>query len=251
MKPKERRAEIASLIGRQGRISVDELALMFGVSAETVRRDLGRLAETGAVQKIHGGAKRARLHAEGSFTERMTESAEAKREIAKKLVQVLEPGDTIFIDTGSTTLICAEEIAAVGRLTVITNSIGIARILGAPELRNAVYLIGGSFSADAGETIGPMAVEQIGEFQADHAILSVAAIDGGVGIMDANFDEARVARAMIERSRHVIVVANAAKFDRMAAFRVCPLDEVDILVSDEAPGPELAAALRTAGVELR
>jgi len=104
MKPRERRLEIASIIGRQGRITVDELALHFGVSAETVRRDLGQLAEDGAVQKIHGGAKRIRLHAEGSFRERMGEGAAEKRVVARKAATLVEPGDTLFIATGSTTI---------------------------------------------------------------------------------------------------------------------------------------------------
>lgn len=251
MKPRERRLEIAGMIGRQGRITVEELALHFGVSAETVRRDLGHLAEEGAVQKIHGGAKRIRLHTESSFRERMTEDAEAKRAIAAKLATVVEPGDTLFIDTGSTTLMCAEAIAALGRLTVITNSVAIAQAVAAAERGNAVYLVGGSFGADNGETTGALAIEQIGHFKADHAVLSAAAVDASSGVMDSSFEEAQVARAMIRRARHVIVAAHAAKFDRAAAFRVCPLEEVDLLVSEAAPGPELAVALLSASVEVK
>lgn len=251
MKPKDRQAEIARLVGQQGQVSVDALALHFDVSAETIRRDLGQLAERGAVQKVHGGAKQPRLHSEGSFQERMTENAEAKRLIARKLSQLLDPGDTIFIDTGSTTLFCAEALTAIEGLAVITNSVRIAQAIGGSETQGSVYLIGGSFVGDNGETVGPLAIEQIGAFQADHAVLTVAAIDAEVGVMDSSFDEARVARAMMARSRHVVLVADATKFERMAAFRVCDLDEVDILISDQAPGPGLAKALQVAGVELR
>lgn len=250
MKPRERRLEIASIIGRQGRITVDELALHFGVSAETVRRDLGQLAEDGAVQKIHGGAKRIRLHAEGSFRERMGEGAAEKRLVARKAAALVEPGDTLFVDTGSTTIACAEAIAAIGRLTVITNSVAVAGILGAAEHGNAVYLVGGRFGAEDGETVGAMAVEQIAHFQADLALLSAAAIGAAGGVMDSSFEEAQVARAMIRRSRRVAIVAHAAKFGRVAAFRVCPLEDVDILVSDADPGPELAVALRSASVDV-
>ncbi len=251
MKPRDRRADIAEIIGQQGQVSVDELAARFTVSAETIRRDLARLAEDGVVQKVHGGAKRPRLHAEGTFQERMTEDAEAKRSIARKLAALLEPGDTIFMDTGTTTLICAEAVAEVGRLTLITNSVAIAHAVAASQAGNSVYLLGGQYGADNAETYGPLAIDQISGFQADHAVLTVAAIDATEGVMDSNFDEARVAREMIDHSRQLLIVAHGGKFDRMAAFRVCRLDEIDVLISDVPPGPLLAAALAGAGVELR
>jgi DeoR family glycerol-3-phosphate regulon repressor len=251
MRPRDRQASIAEIIGREGQMSVDDLALRFGVSAETIRRDLGQLAEDGLVRKVHGGARRPRLHAEGTFQERMTDNATAKRALAEKLADLLEPGDTIFMDTGSTTLYCAEALAGLGGLTIITNSVAIAQVLGAPGTTNAVFLLGGQFSGANGETHGPLAIAQAGAFQADHAVLTVAAIDAKVGAMDASFDEARVAREMIDRSRQLLVVADSGKFDRMAAHRVCDLDEIDVLVSEQPPGAELSAALQRAGVELR
>lgn len=251
MKPRDRQAKIAAIIGQEGQASVDALAARFDVSAETVRRDLTQLAESGLVQKVHGGAKRPRLHAEGSFLERMGEEADAKQEIGRKLRALLEPGDTVFIDTGSTTLIGAAAIADIGRLTVVTNSADIARTMaqGAPD--NAIYLIGGRYAADNSETLGPLAIAQIATFQADSAILTVAAVDAEAGVMDADIEEAHVARAMIANAQQVIIVASANKFGRRAAFRVCELGAVDILVSDSQPPVELAAALQSAGVELR
>jgi len=251
MKPKQRQSEIAALIGRDGQVSVDALAERFDVSTETIRRDLGLLAEAGVVQKVHGGAKRPRLQSESSFQQRMTENAEGKRTIAGKLAGIVERGDTLFIDTGSTTLACAEELAPTGGMTVITNSLRIAQVFGAVGLENAVYLLGGSYSNDNAETSGPLAIAQIEAFQADYAVLTVAAIDSRAGVMDANFDEAQVARAMIGRSRNVVVVADATKFDRRAAFQVCALSDVDLLVSDGCPAPGLANSLLTAEVTIR
>lgn len=232
-------------------MSVDALALEFEVSAETIRRDLGQLAGNGVLQKVHGGARRLRLNAEGSFQERMAENAEAKRVIAQKVVPLVEPGDTIFIDTGSTTVICAEALAAVEQLTVITNSVAVAQIFGAPRAGTTVFLLGGEFGAGNGQTVGPLVIEQIQGFQADHAILTTAAVDGSAGAMDANIDEAQVARAMIAQSRNLFVLASQEKFGRKAAFRVCRLEEIDIIVSDAAPGPDQMAALEAARVELR
>ena len=251
MKPKERQAKIAEIVDQQGRMTVDSLSAHFGVSAETIRRDLGELAESGVVQKVHGGVKPLKLHFEGSFQERMAEDAAGKRIIARKLLDLVEPGDTIFIDTGSTTLFCAEELSALERLTVITNSVRIAQIFAAAGNGASIYLLGGAFSSDNGETVGPIAIEQIANFHADHAILTVAAIDHEAGATDASFDEAQVGRAMARNARHVYVVASGAKFGRRAAFGVCPLAQIDVIVSDARPPPELLKALRASGTAMR
>lgn len=251
MKPALRQAQIGELIGRQGQMSVEALAAHFDVSAETIRRDLGQLAECGLLQKVHGGAKRFKLRTEGSLQERMAENAAAKRIIADKLVQLVDPGDTIFVDTGSTTLICAEVLATIDRLTVITNSIAIAQVFGAAPTGSVIYLLGGIFNGSNGETIGSLSIEQIAGFQADHAIISVAAIDRQAGVMDASFDEAQVARAMIEHSRTLLVAVDSTKFDRKAAFVVCPLAGIDVLISDRPLEADFAAVLQAVSVEVR
>lgn len=251
MKPKQRQSQIAAIIDRDGQVSVDALAVRFDVSTETIRRDLGLLAEAGIVQKVHGGAKRPRLQSESSFQQRMTENAEAKRQIAVKLAGVIERGDTLFIDTGSTTLACAEELAPTGGMTVITNSLRVAQVFGAAGGDNAVYLLGGGYSSDNAETVGPLAIRQVEAFQADYAVLTVAAIDAKAGVMDANFDEAQMARAMIGRARNVVVVADATKFDRRAAFQVCALSDLDLLISNSPPDAMLTASLREAEVTIR
>ena len=100
--PDERRSRIAELVMDRGRQSVERLAECFAVSPETIRRDLARLSEEGRVRKVHGGAQKAALHTEGSFDERMAEDAPAKAAIAARLRDVVRPGETLFIDTGST-----------------------------------------------------------------------------------------------------------------------------------------------------
>jgi DeoR family glycerol-3-phosphate regulon repressor len=248
MKPGVRQARIAAIIGQRGQMSVEELAELFTVSPETVRRDLNGLAEQGAVQKVHGGAKAPRPRPEASFHERMGENAAGKRAIAEKLAREVEPGDTLFIDTGSTTLICAEVLAGIDGLTVITNSLGIAEVMGQ---RAAVYLAGGRYGADNRQTLGPTALAQIDSYQADTAVLTVGALDAEAGAMDYEAGEAEVARAMAANARRVIVVADASKFGRRAPFRVCRLAQIDMLVADAAPEAALAAALDAAGVTVR
>ena len=238
-----------NVVAETGEVTVDALALRFDVSAETIRRDLAQLAETGALQKVHGGARRLCLHAEGSYGERMTQDAGAKAGIAQKLTRLVAPGVTLFIDTGTTTLTCAEALTAVDGLTVITDSLHVAQALG--RSRNRVFLLGGEFSADSAETVGPLVIEQIGRFQADHAVLTVSALDTVAGATDSDFGEAQVSRAMMDNARNTVMVAGGTKLGRKAAFRVCRLDEIDVLVCDETPPDAFIAALDAAQVDWR
>jgi DeoR/GlpR family transcriptional regulator of sugar metabolism len=251
LKPRLRQTRILDVVARDGEVTVESLAQVFDVSAETIRRDLSQLAGTGALQKVHGGARRLRLHAEGSFQERMADNASEKRVIAEKLLSVIEPGDTVFMDTGSTTLIAAEALSRLPRLTVITNSLRIAQVMGRGDKSSRVFLLGGLLQQDNAETLGQMTVDDLGRFQADHAICSPAALDMGVGAMDADFDEAQVARAMCAAARHVIVLAHGAKLSRKAAFRICPLVDINLLITDRDPPDTVRAALEAAGVEWR
>ncbi|MDN2565629.1 DeoR/GlpR family DNA-binding transcription regulator [Aquibium sp. A9E412] len=251
VKLKQRHGDIVDAVNRHGRVSVEQLAHRFQVSAETIRRDLTFLSEEGRLQKVHGGAKRARLSTEASFADRMGEDAEAKLVIGRKLAALLEPGDTFLIDTGSTTLACAKALATRGPFTVITNSVHIAETFEAARTSTIAYLLGGQFSTGNAQTVGPMAIEQIGAFQADHAILTVSAISAEIGAMDASFEEAQIARGMRRHARNTIVVATAGKAGRTAAFRVCRLDEIDVFVSDRPPGGAFARALAAARVEVR
>ena len=251
MKPRQRQSRILDVVERDGEATVEALAVGFDVSAETIRRDLAMLAETGALQKVHGGARRLRLYAEGSFQERMAEHAAEKAVIAEKLAALIEPGDTLFLDAGTTTLFAAEALVRVPRLTVITNSLRIAQVMGRAEPGGKVFLLGGLLSADNAETVGQMAIEAIGRFQADHAVIGPAALDALVGAMMADHDEAQIARAMCDNARNRVILAHGAKLGRKAAHRICRLDEIDVLICDERPGDAFAAALQAAQVDLR
>ncbi|WMS44710.1 DeoR/GlpR family DNA-binding transcription regulator [Acuticoccus sp. MNP-M23] len=247
MAPEQRRHSIATLVHDEGRQSVEALAVRFDVSAETIRRDLSRLAADGLVRKIHGGALKAQLHAEPSLRQRMGEDESAKATIAALLTGVIRPGDTLFIDSGSTTTAAARALLAVPDLTVITNSHAIAAVFGR-SADHRLYLLGGQYRAENEQTIGPMVLDQIALFRADHAVITVAAIDAPAGAMDADFDEAQIARAMIASARHTVVLSASSKFGRHAGFRVCAPTAIDILISETPPEGELAALLHDAGV---
>ena len=250
MKPHERQSQIEEMIRREGEVSVDGLALRFLVSTETIRRDLTTLAENGRVQKVHGGARRPRLISEGSFSDRAVTEAAAKARIGQRLADAIEPGETLFIDTGSTTLAAAGALAAVPGLTIITNSCRLAERLCQAGSDAQIILLGGRYGADNAQTTGAAVIEQLRGFQADRAVLTVAAFDPGIGAMDASLDEAEVARAMVARARRLTILADATKFGRRAAFAVCATAGVDLIISDGQLETAHAEALNDKGVEL-
>ncbi len=250
MTPGERREQIVSIVRQRGRAAVDDLAAAFKVSPETIRRDLTVLARLGKVQKFHGGATLPLATGEGPFRARMSENAAQKARIARKAASLISPGETVFIDTGSTTVYFAEELAGISGLTVVTNSAEVARVMDSAGNGARVYLLGGEYNRSNRQTLGPMVIEQIRQFRAHHAVLTLGALDVRSGVMDFNNAEAQIARAMIGQAEQVTILCVSAKFGRIASFEVCPLSRVDALVSDATPQGGLKAALREAGAEI-
>jgi len=179
----------------------------------------------------------------------MSENTAAKRLIAKKASQLISPGDTIVIDTGSTTVIFSEEICRIKDLTVITNSTEIAKIIGESENDSNVFLLGGEYNPENKETVGSMVMSQLSHFHVKHAVITVAGLDPAAGAMDFDADEVAVAATMLGRASNVIVLADSSKFNVVAPFVVANFDQIDQLVCDVEPDEKLKAALMKGEVE--
>lgn len=246
IRPSIRQASIAEFVTKRGEASVELLAEKFDTSSETIRRDLTVLAEAGQLRKVHGGARAVISHGEGDFDVRMRRNTLAKHLIAEKMAALIKPRQTLFMDTGSTTLICAAALAKIKNLTIITNSTRIAASFAAGSGGANVYLLGGLYRGGNAQTVGAGPIGEIANYSADLAILAIGAIDGN-GAMDFSNQEALVARAMMRASGQVAILADHSKFEKRAAFRLCGLSGIDMLVSDRAPAGALKAALLEAG----
>jgi len=251
MSVKDRRSEIVDFVRTEGKVSVEQMADALGASRETIRRDLAELDRRGLVRKVHGGAVVVEPgdveRGESPFPARMAEHLKAKRAIARRAKGLFQPGDSLFIDTGSTTLVFAEELASSTGLTVITNSAAIAA-LAAKGAENRVFLLGGEYRRGGQESVGEMAIAQIGQFRATHAVLTVAAI-AATGFMDHDMQEAQIARAMVRQAGHVTILADASKMGKSGVFELGPLSMANRLVTDDMP-EDLAMTMRSAGVEI-
>jgi DeoR family glycerol-3-phosphate regulon repressor len=247
MSPNRWQSEILDAVRGEGRATISGLAASLNVSGETIRRHVRPLVAEGLLIRGHGEV--ALAEREPPFQRRMGVRAAAKRAIARAAAARVPDGATVMLDTGSTTVFVAEALAARRGLTIITNAIEIARAL-VGRGGHRVYLAGGELRPDLGATVGPEALAFVGQFRADLAILSAGAVDPAHGVADFHLDEARVAQAMLARSDRLMVAADRAKFDLRAAVPVCPLAEIDLLVTDAPPPVTAIAALADAAVEV-
>jgi DeoR/GlpR family transcriptional regulator of sugar metabolism len=227
MRPSDRRDLILDLVRERERVTVESLAQELGTSPETIRRDLTQLASRGVIRKFHGGATSVEAavfgaKVEGAFLARMQEHLREKRAIARRAAALFSPGDALFIDTGTTTIVFAEELAKLSRLTVITNCVAIAQAVVRGHASNRAFLIGGRYRDDAGENLGTLAVEQIARFRAPHVVLTPGSV-GVDGVLDYDLNEAEVAIAMLAHAQALTVLADSSKFARAGLFPVCEI----------------------------
>src|SRR6185503_156344 len=250
MKPDERRRRIADLVKEASRASVEELAGLLDTSRETVRRDLAVLSEQGLLRKVHGGAVFAQTAFESPLKERYAAAREEKLALAEVAAQQFREGDSLLIDGGTTTALFAAALGRTGSFTIITNSLLVARELRDSPHKSEVYLLGGRLFGEGDEVVGSLVVEQIQRLQADHAVLTVGAIDLMGRCLDFNAEEAYIARAMMASARGTTVLADSSKLGKHALFQVCDATQINRLVTDKPPPPELGDALRAARVEI-
>ncbi len=250
MKIKLRRSKILEIIRKKERATVEELAELLNISRETIRRDLTDLANLDKIKKVHGGAVLPQVFGEGSFQQRMSENALSKAKIAQAAAKLFTAGETLFIDTGSTTQYFAQELSEISGLTIVTNSTWIARTVAGSTSTNQVFLLGGEFRADNSQTIGAMVTSQIRSFRAHHVVLTIGALDWRTGAMDFDIEEAQIARAMIEQSQTITLLTDSSKFNKLASFEVCSLEKIDRIICDTKPPEKLYKALKKANVEI-
>ncbi|MBH0237662.1 DeoR/GlpR family DNA-binding transcription regulator [Methylobrevis albus] len=243
----KRHGDILRIVGETGTISVTDLAHRLGVSLETVRRDVRPLADAGTLLKLHGAVSLPGPLAEAPFERRMRDNADAKRAVAARIAAMIDDGDAVMLDTGTTTSFLARALMSKRRLTVVTNSSDIARTL-ATVNDNTVYMAGGQLRGDSGAAFGAAAIAFVKSFRVRFAIITTAGIDAGCGLMDFDLAEAEFARAVLECGETRLVATDSSKFGRRALVRICGFGDVDRIVTDAAPPADIAEQFAANGV---
>ena len=228
-------------------MTVAALADKFGVSQESIRRDVKPMTARKELVKVHGAVTLPYDVIEAPFDKRMRENAAAKRAIARHMAGKISDGDSLMLDTGTTTSILARELLSKQNLTIVTNSSDIARTL-ATLNGNSVFMTGGALRGDNGAAFGASAISFVRNFNVRHAIISIGAISAAQGAMDYNLEEAEFARAVLEQGETATIVTDDSKFDRTGLVKVCDFAAIDLIVTNLRPPEELTARLRDKGV---
>ena len=246
-KPNPRHFDILRLVRDRGTLTVAELASELMVSEETIRRDVRPLTLSGEVVKMHGAIALPHDVGEAPFERRMRENAEAKRAIARHASRLIADGDSLMLDTGTTTSLFARELLRKRNLTVVTNSSDIARTL-ATVNGNRVYMAGGELNGDNGAAFGASAVQFVSTFRVRHAFISIGAIDAVAGPADNYLAEAEFARMVLTCGENRFILTDSTKFGKRALIKVCDFSDVDVIVSERPPPSDLAGKLAAENV---
>jgi DeoR family transcriptional regulator, aga operon transcriptional repressor len=231
--PAERRQAILTLIGERGYLAAADLSSALHVDSSTVRRDLERLERAGLVRRTHGGALPADPTdtVDTPYEVRRARHRAAKQAIGAASAHLVQDGQTVLIDNGSTTYEVAASLKDHRGLTVVTNDLMVAMVLRSHS-RHQVHLTGGLLLDTVYTLVGPAAVETLRGLHVDWAFLGAEGVDPEAGITNINVVEIPVKQAMIAAAEHVVVVADSSKLGTRSLATVAALDQVDVIVSD-------------------
>jgi DeoR family transcriptional regulator of aga operon len=247
----ERRRLIAELLDKQERATVEELVERFGVSAVTIRGDLDRLAESGALVRSHGGALKRLDQRDAPIAVKETLHHGEKVRIAQAAVQLVREHETVILDSGTTTAEVARRLKLLDlkALTVVTNGLNIAtELANLPNIR--VIVLGGLLRQMSYSTVGPQAEQALRGLYADRLFLGVDGLDLQGGLTTPDLLEAQLNALMIKVSREVVTVADSSKFQRRSLSLIANVTDVHRVITDDKAPPVVVASLRALNIDV-
>ncbi|MGC2401695.1 MAG: DeoR/GlpR family DNA-binding transcription regulator [Acidobacteriaceae bacterium] len=257
IKTDKRAKEILRLLLRNGKTPVEDLTAALRASSASIRRDLTRLEERGLVHRTHGGAMLANpgkavyepFRFDASFEVREDRFATEKQRIARSAAALVQEGETIGIAAGTTTTLVARQLLHRKRLHILTNAVNIGMELSSSTLQTT--LSGGSMRwAGAFSLVGPAAIESISSVVLDRLFVGVTGVDPVHGATTIEVEEAAVFRAMVRQAQQVIVVADSSKIGQTSPAVVCPIHEIDLIITDDGVSEDASRAFAAKGVRV-
>ena len=258
MTQQQRLNVVLELVSERGNVSIADLSGALKVSTATVRRDLNTLAEQRLVTRTHGGASALGSGYELPLQYKIARQAEEKVAIARAVAEMIKPGESVGLNGGTTTSEVARMLGRSERLhpkgdavgvTIVTNALNIAYEMSVRE-HIKIVVTGGVPRRQSYELVGPLVAATLRDFSLDTAILGVDGLSSGFGATTLHEGEAEASREIAAVSRRLIIVADATKLGRSTFARICPLQRIDTLVTDQPVSADLASDFATAGVEV-
>ena len=249
MELSERQIEILSRIRRDGRVEVDGLAAEFGVTTQTIRRDLNELCARGLAARIHGGARQAASISNVGYEERRQLASAAKMAIGQRAAALIPNSCSVILNIGTTTEQVARALHDHTDLVVISNNVNVINTLSGARMKELI-LAGGTVRQSDGAIVGEATVEFMSRFKVDFAVIGASAVDEDGDVLDFDAREVSVARAILRNARTKILVCDRQKFDRSASVRICHIGEIDFFITDAPPPPRFREMCDANGVEI-
>jgi DeoR family glycerol-3-phosphate regulon repressor len=244
MQPNPRQLTLLSVVQAQGSVTVEQLAETLGVTLQTVRRDVQRLADEGMLARFHGGVRVPSSTTENiAHQQRESLNAEGKSRIARAVAAAVPNDCSLILNIGTTTEAIARALLHHTGLRVITNNLNVASIL-STNPKSEVIVVGGVVRGRDQGIVGEAAVDFIRQFKVDLALIGISGIEADGTLRDYDYREVKVAQTIISHAREVWLAADISKFNRPAMVEVATLSQIDRLFTD-APPPEPFAALLT------
>ena len=235
-----RQADILEIARAEGKVLVEDLAERFGVTVQTIRRDLTELAESGHLDRVHGGAVLRSGVSNIGYEDRRGLNEEAKTKIARACAREIPDGASVFLNIGTSTEAVARELLRHNNLMVVTNNINVANILVA-NANCEIIVAGGVLRRADGGLIGNLTTNTIEQFKFDYAVIGCSALDLEGDLLDFDFQEVNVSQTIIQQARKTFLVADHSKFQRSAPARIASLSRIHTFFTDLPLAPDLAS----------
>lgn len=243
-----RQQSILDLVRERGYLSIEELAQQFTVTPQTIRRDTNQLAEQNLLRRYHGGAAWDSSIENTAYNTRADQMRDEKQRIAEAIAAHIPDNASLFINIGTTTEAIARALLGHKNLKVITNNLHVASILAGKD-DFEVLIAGGTVRGDGG-VVGQAAVDFIEQFRVDFAVVGISGIDEDGSLLDFDYQEVRVSRALIDNARQVFLAADSSKFGRNAVVRLGPISLVSRVFTDSPPPAAVARLMHQHKVQL-
>jgi len=249
MRLNSRQQEIMELVQRQGFVSIEPMARNFGVTAQTIRRDINYLCDNNLLQRYHGGAGMPTSAANIDYSTRRGQLHEEKQHIATTVAAQIPDNASLFINIGTTNEEVAQALMGHNGLRVITNNLNVAHLMSAKEDFEVIVASGVVRAADRG-VVGEATMDFISQFIVDYGIIGISGIDMDGTLLDFDYREVRVSQTIIQHSRRVFLVTDHTKFGRNAMVRLGNIGDVSAIFTDQEPPPEILEIAEAAGTAI-
>ncbi|RMM56766.1 Glycerol-3-phosphate regulon repressor [Pseudomonas syringae pv. atrofaciens] len=243
-----RQQQILELVRDRGYVSIEEMATLFVVTPQTIRRDINQLAEMNLLRRYHGGAAYDSSIENTAYAMRADQMRDEKQRIAEAIAAQIPDNASLFINIGTTTESIARALLNHNNLKIITNNLHVASILSTKD-DFEVLIAGGNVRRDGG-VVGQGSIDFITQFKVDFALVGISGIDEDGSLLDFDYQEVRVSQAIIANARKVLLAADSSKFGRNAMVRLGPITLIDCLVTDQPPVSALQQLLNQHKIRL-